>query len=166
MAESAQINSGVGKKNTKAQKQAMARLLNFMPILGASEHGMKTYDVDRMLTQLKKVYAEKAVRSGFEDDSLYNDNLLTLTADDASMFTKLNAIVGKTQSQKTPKKVVINENGLTDEEHEQDERAKKKPKVKRTPEELEVIEKQKHTKISSEEISDGRKYSLLFSFSR
>ncbi|WP_105124543.1 Eco57I restriction-modification methylase domain-containing protein [Streptococcus suis] len=146
MAESAQINSGVGKKNTQAQKQAMARLLNFMPILGASEHGMKTYDVDRMLTQLKKVYAEKAVRSGFEDDSLYNDNLLTLTADDASMFTKLNAIVGKTQSQKTPKKVVINENGLTDEEHEQAERAKKKPKVKRTAEELEVIEKQKEAK--------------------
>ncbi|HFU4024767.1 TPA: Eco57I restriction-modification methylase domain-containing protein [Streptococcus suis] len=146
MAESAQINSGVGKKNTQAQKQAMASLLNFMPILGASEHGMKTYDVDRMLTQLKKVYAEKAVRSGFEDDSLYNDNLLTLTADDASMFTKLNAIVGKTQSQKTPKKVVINENGLTTEEHEQAEKAKKKPKAKRTPEDLEVIEKQKEAK--------------------
>ncbi|HEM4266675.1 TPA: Eco57I restriction-modification methylase domain-containing protein [Streptococcus suis] len=146
MAESAQINSGVGKKNTQAQKQAMARLLNFMPILGASDNGMKTYDVDRMLTQLKKVYAEKAVRSGFEDDSLYNDNLLTLTADDASMFTKLNAIVGKTQSQKTPKKVVINENGLTNEEHEQAEKAKKKPKAKRTAEDLEVIEKQKEAK--------------------
>ncbi|HFU3842603.1 TPA: Eco57I restriction-modification methylase domain-containing protein [Streptococcus suis] len=146
MAESAQINSGVGKKNTRAQKQSMARLLNFMPILGASDNGMKTYDVDRMLTQLKKVYAEKAVRSGFEDDSLYNDNLLTLTADDASMFTKLNAIVGKTQSQKTPKKVIINDNGLTDKEHEQAEKAKKKPKAKRTPEELEAIEKQKEAK--------------------
>ncbi|GAA5351006.1 Eco57I restriction-modification methylase domain-containing protein [Streptococcus uberis] len=146
MAESAQINSGVGKKNTQAQKQAMARLLNFMPILGASDNGMKTYDVDRMLTQLKKVYAEKAVRSGFEDDSLYNDNLLTLTADDASMFTKLNAIVGKTQSQKTPKKVVINENGLTTEEHEQAEKSKKKPKAKRTAKDLEVIEKQKEAK--------------------
>ncbi|HEM3706543.1 TPA: Eco57I restriction-modification methylase domain-containing protein [Streptococcus suis] len=146
MAESAQINSGVGKKNTQAQKQAMARLLNFMPILGTSDNGMKTYDVDSMLTQLKKVYAEKAVRSGFEDDSLYNDNLLTLTADDASMFTKLNAIVGKMQSQKTPKKVVINENGLTTEEHEQAEKAKKKPKAKRTAEDLEVIEKQKEAK--------------------
>ena len=146
MAESAQINSGVGKKNTQAQKQAMARLLNFMPILGASDNGMKTYDVDRMLTQLKKVYAEKAVRSGFEDDSLYNDNLLTLTADDATIFNNLNAIVGKTQSQKTPKKVVVNENGLTDEEHEQAEKAKKKPKAKRTAEDLEVIEKQKEAK--------------------
>ena len=86
MAESAQINTGVGKKNTSDQKQAMTNLLNFLPILGSSETGMKDYNVDSMLTQLKKVYAEKAVRSGFEDDSLYNDNLLTLTAEDASMF--------------------------------------------------------------------------------
>ncbi|VLR62163.1 type II restriction endonuclease [Streptococcus pneumoniae] len=146
MAESAQINSGVGKKNTEKQKQAMARLLNFMPILGVSENGMKTYNVDKMLTQLKKVYAEKAVRSGFEDDSLYNDNLLTLTADDATVFNKLNAIVGKTHSQRNSNKVIINDNGLTDEEHEQAERAKKKPKVKRTQEDLEVIEKQKEGK--------------------
>lgn len=40
----------------------------------------------KWLTQLKKVYAEKAVRSGFEDDSLYNDRLLTLTEGDAKVF--------------------------------------------------------------------------------
>lgn len=146
MAESAQINSGVGKKNTQHQKQAMARLLNFMPILSNSDNGMKTYDVDRMLTQLKKVYAEKAVRSGFEDDSLYNDNLLTLTADDASMFNKLNAIVGKTQSQKTPREVVVNDNGLTDEEYDKAERSKKKTARQRTEEEKELLEKLKEAK--------------------
>lgn len=146
MAESAQINSGVGKRNTQSQKQAMARLLNFMPILGNSSTGMKTYDVDKMLTQLKKVYAEKAVRSGFEDDSLYNDNLLTLTSDDASLFNKINAIVGKTQSQKKQTKVIVNDNGFSDEEHERAERAKKKPKERRTPEELEAIERQKEAK--------------------
>ena len=43
MAESAQINTGVGKKNTEGQKQAMTSLLNFLPILGSSETGMKTY---------------------------------------------------------------------------------------------------------------------------
>ena len=146
MAESAQINSGVGKKNTQEQKQAMARLLNFMPILGNSDTGMKTFNVDRMLTQLKKVYAEKAVRSGFEDDSIYNDNLLTLTAEDASMFNKLNAIVGKTQNQKTPKKIIVNENGLTDEEYDKAERAKKKPSKQRTTEELELLEKVKEAR--------------------
>lgn len=146
MAESAQINSGVGKKNTREQKQAMARLLNFMPILGNSDTGMKTFNVDRMLTQLKKVYAEKAVRSGFEDDSIYNDNLLTLTAEDASMFNQLNAIVGKTQNQKTPKKIIVNENGLTDEQYDQAEKAKKKPAKQRTVEELELLEKVKEAR--------------------
>ncbi|VEE22342.1 reticulocyte binding protein [Streptococcus equinus] len=146
MAESAQINTGVGKKNTEGQKQAMTNLLNFLPILGSSETGMKDYNVDSMLTQLKKVYAEKAVRSGFEDDSLYNDNLLTLTAEDASMFNKLNAIVGKTQKTKTSNKVTVNENGLTDEEYETGERGKKKPVRKRTEEEKAAIEKIKEAK--------------------
>lgn len=146
MAESAQINTGVGKKNTSDQKQAMTNLLNFLPILGSSETGMKTYDVDNMLTQLKRVYAEKAVRSGFEDDSLYNDRLLTLTAEDASMFNKLNAIVGKTQKTKTSNKVTVNENGLTNPEYEAGEKAKKKPARKRTEEEKALIEKIKEAK--------------------
>lgn len=146
MAESAQINTGVGKKNTSDQKQAMTNLLNFLPILGSSETGMKTYDVDNMLTQLKRVYAEKAVRSGFEEDSLYNDRLLTLTAEDASMFNKLNAIVGKTQKQKVKNTITVNENGLTDPEYEAGEKAKKKPARKRTEEEKALIEKIKEAK--------------------
>ena len=146
MAESAQINSGVGKKNTHQQKKAMSHLLNFLPILGQADNGMKTYDVDRMLTQLKKVYAEKAVRSGFEDDSLYNDKLLTLTEGDAKLFQDLSAIVGKTSKQKTPKTITVNDNGLTDEEYEKGEKGKKKKKRDRTPEEQEAIDKIKKAK--------------------
>lgn len=146
MAESAQINSGVGKKNTHQQKKAMSHLLNFLPILGQADNGMKTYDVDRMLTQLKKVYAEKAVRSGFEDDSLYNDKLLTLTEGDIKLFQDLNTIVGKTSKQKNPNVITINDNGLTDEEYEKGEQGKKKNKRDRTPEEREAIEKIKEAK--------------------
>ncbi len=146
MAESAQINSGVGKKNTQQQKQAMSNLLNFLPILGKGDNGMQPFDVDRMLTQIKKVYAEKAVRSGFEDDSLYNDHLLTLTSDDAERFNKLSAIVGKTQKQKTPTKVTVNKSGLTNEEYDKAERGKKKPPRERTQEEKEAIEKLKEAR--------------------
>ena len=146
MAESAQINSGVGKKNTQQQKQAMSNLLNFLPILGKGDNGMQPFDVDRMLTQIKKVYAEKAVRSGFEDDSLYNDYLLTLTSDDAERFNKLSAIVGKTQKQKTPTKVTVNKNGLTNEEYDKAERGKKKPPRERSQEEKEAIEKLKEAR--------------------
>ena len=146
MAESAQINSGVGKKNTQQQKQAMSNLLNFLPILGKGDNGMQPFDVDRMLTQIKKVYAEKAVRSGFEDDSLYNDHLLTLTSDDAELFNKLKAIVGKTQKQKTSTKVIINDSGLTDEEYDQAEKAKKKKPRERSQEEEEAVRKLKEAR--------------------
>ena len=146
MAESAQINSGVGKKNTQQQKQAMSNLLNFLPILGKGDNGMQPFDVDRMLTQIKKVYAEKAVRSGFEDDSLYNDHLLTLTSDDTERFNKLSAIVGKTQKQKTPTKVTVNKNGLTNEEYDKAERGKKKTPRERSQEEKEAIEKLKEAR--------------------
>ena len=146
MAESAQINSGVGKKNTQQQKQAMSNLLNFLPILGKGDNGMQPFNVDRMLTQIKKVYAEKAVRSGFEDDSLYNDNLLTLTTDDAEHFNKLNEIVGKTQKQKIPNKIPVNTHHLTNEEYDQAEKAKKKKPRERSQEEKEAIEKLKEAR--------------------
>ncbi|WP_461221896.1 Eco57I restriction-modification methylase domain-containing protein [Lactococcus cremoris] len=146
MAESAQINSGVGKKNTLQQKEAMTQLLNFMPILGQTDHGMKVFNVDRMLTQLKKVYAEKAVRSGFEDDSLYNDELLTLDEADLNDFNNLKEIVGKTNLSGLPKKVEINVNGLTGEEYEKGEKAQKKKPRERTTEEKEIIEKVKQAK--------------------
>lgn len=146
MAESTQINSGVGKKNTIQQKEAMTRLLNFMPILGQTENGMKSFNVDKMLTQLKKVYAEKAVRSGFEDDSLYNDELLTLNEADLQDFKDLKEIVGKTNLSGLPKKIEINVSGLTDEEYEQGEKAQKKKKRELTPEDKEIIEKVKQAK--------------------
>lgn len=145
MAESAQINSGVGKKNTQEQKQAMAKLLNFLPILGHTGNGMVSYDVDKMLVQLKKVYAEKAVRSGFEDDSLYNDQLLTLTSEDASKFDTIKGIVGTTKKERNTK-VMVNDNGLTDEEYEKGEKAKKKKPRERTDEEKKILEKIKEAK--------------------
>lgn len=146
MAESAQINSGVGKKNTLQQKEAMTQLLNFMPILGQTEHGMKSFNVDNMLTQLKKVYAEKAVRSGFEDDSLYNDELLTLDEADLNDFKNLKEIVGKTNLSGLPNKIEVNVNGLTDEEYEKGEKAREKKPRERTLEEKEIIEKVKQAK--------------------
>lgn len=146
MAESASINSGVGKRNTPEQKKKMANMLNFLPIIGMDGNGMKAFSVDRMLTQLKKVYAEKAVRSGFDDDSLYSDALLTINPEAAELFEKLRGIIGKTGASKGAKKVEVNDQGLTDEEYEKAEKAKKKPKRQRTPEEQEAIDKQNQVK--------------------
>src|SRR5699024_1707299 len=67
MSESIGLTSKKGKINTREQKEKLQHMLNFLPILGQSGNGMKEYGVDTMLTQLKKAYADKAVRTGFED---------------------------------------------------------------------------------------------------
>lgn len=154
MAESAQMNSGVGKRTTSVQKQRMADLLNFLPIIGEKGNQMKPFHVDSMLKQIKKVYAEKAVKSGFEDDSLYSDELLMIKEADLEDFKDLKAIVGKTKREKTKVKVNVNNQGLTDEQYDEAVSGQKKSKKERTPEEqaaidqMNAMKKQRRTLIS------------------
>lgn len=154
MAESAQMNNGVGKRTTSVQKQRMSDLLNFLPIIGEQGNQMKRFNVDSMLKQIKKVYAEKAVKSGFEDDSLYSDELLMIKEADLEDFKDLKAIVGKTKREKTKVKVDINDQGLTDEQYDEAIKGQKKPKKERSPEEqaaidqMNAMKKQRKTLIS------------------
>lgn len=147
MAESTQLRTGVGKRTSSAQKDQMKELMNFLPIIGMNGNGMKRYSVDTMLAQIKRVYAEKAVRTGFDDDSLYSDELLMLKDVDLKEFNDLKAIVGTTPSEKKPVKVDINHQGLTDEEYNDALNGKEKKRKKdRTPEEEAAIEKMKELK--------------------
>lgn len=154
MAESTSLNTGTGKLVSWEQRKEMERLLNFLPILGVQGNGMQEYKVDKLLTQIKRVYAEKAVRSGFDDDSLYSDELLKLDEADLSDFKNLQSIIGSTKKTKVDKKVDVNKQGLSDEEYDRAEHGKKKKKKERTPEEQAAIEKmnslkkQKKTMIS------------------
>lgn len=146
MAEAAQLSTGVGKRTSGAQKQQMSELLNFLPIIGETGQGMKPFQVDTMLAKLKRVYAEKAVRTGFDDDSLYSDELLMLDNVDLDEFNELKAIVGTTKAEKKKLEVDINQQGLTDEEYDQANRAKKKSKKKRTDEEQAALDKMNELK--------------------
>lgn len=150
MAESTSLSTKTGKLISTVQKQEMSKLLNFMPIIGNSGNGMKPYNVDNLLTQIKKVYAEKAVRSGFDDDSLYSDALLMLNNADVEAFKDLQKIVGSTKSEKIDNKVNVNNQGLTQEEYDTANRGEKKPKKQRTEEEQKAIDKKK-------ELSNQRK---------
>lgn len=154
MSESANLNTGVGKRNSSVQEKEMKKLLNFLPIIGEQGQGMKPYNVDSLLTKLKRVYAEKAVKTGFDDDSIYSDELLMLDDVDLNDFNSLKAIVGTTKKEKKPVEIQINNQNLTDEEYDDSEKARKKQKKDRTPEEQAAIDKvnelkkQKKTMIS------------------
>lgn len=146
MAASTQLNTGVGKRTSSAQKEKMSELMNFLPIIGETGNGMKPFKVDTMLAKIKRVYAEKAVRTGFDDDSLYSDELLMLKDADLKAFNDLKAIVGTTKAEKKPLKVEVNNQGLTDEEYNDALKGQKRKKKERTPEQQAAMNKMKQLK--------------------
>lgn len=137
------LNTGAGKPTRAGQRAQMSKLLNFMPVIGMSGNSMKPYNVDGLIANIKKSYAEKAVKTGFDDDSLYSDELLkTIDEQDLKEFNDLKSIVGTTKKERKKIEIDINSNGLTDEEYDQVEEAQKKPKKARTPKEQELIDKE------------------------
>lgn len=142
MAEASSLSTGAGKLNSDEQEERMTKLLNFLPIIGEKGNKMHVYNVNTLLTKLKKAYAERAVRSGFDDNSIYSDKLLNIESQDIlDKFNKLKAIVGTTKKEKQETKIDINNQGLTDKESETARKAKKKKPKERTKEEQEALDK-------------------------
>nr|WP_307811856.1 DEAD/DEAH box helicase family protein [Lactobacillus helveticus] len=146
MAESTSLATGVGKIQTKEQKLRMAKLMNFLPIIGESNQQMKPFKVDRLLSQIKRAYAEKAVRTGFDDDSIYSDQLLLIKDADLNDFNDLKGIIGTTKKEKSKLTVDVNNQGLTEDEYDTTEKGRKKKPRERTPQEQDAIDKVKQLK--------------------
>ncbi|MCP9317914.1 Eco57I restriction-modification methylase domain-containing protein [Lactobacillus helveticus] len=146
MAESTSLATGVGKIQTKEQKLRMAKLMNFLPIIGESNQQMKPFKVDRLLSKIKRAYAEKAVRTGFDDNSIYSDQLLLIKDADLDDFNDLKRIVGTTKKEKSKLTVDVNNQGLTEDEYDTAEKGRKKKPRERTPEEQDAIDKVKQLK--------------------
>lgn len=103
-------------KNQKKRREVMTEFLNYCPVIAIAGSHMTKYSVNSMMEQVKQIYAERAVNSGFEDESLYNDELLKLDDIDASKFNNLKNIIGASKAQKKKDSVVVNGQGLTDEQ--------------------------------------------------
>lgn len=109
---------------------------------------MKEYKADKLLQQLKKAYADKVVRNGFDDSNLYNDELLKLHDMDLKKFEELKKIIGKSKAAEKTKDIDVNNQGLTDEEYEEQEKLKKKPKKELSEEEKARLEELKKKKAN------------------
>jgi hypothetical protein len=146
MAESTSFATGVGKIQTKEQRARMAKLMNFLPIIGESNQKMKPFKVDSLLSKIKRAYAEKAVRTGFDDDSIYSDELLMIKDADLEDFNDLKGIVGTTKKEKAKLTVDVNHQGLDEDEYDKAEKARKKKPKERSAEEQAAIDKVKALK--------------------
>lgn len=127
IAETAKISSKAGKTSGNDRK-IMGEFLNFCPIISIEGSKMSQFDVPKMLEQLKRVYVERVVRNGFEDKSLYNDELMKLNDLELQEFDDLKKIIGQTKAMPKTNQVDINNQGLTDEQYEELEDLEKKSK--------------------------------------
>ena len=142
-------------KSQKKRREAMTEFLNYCPVISISGSKTRKYSVESMMEQIKQIYAERAVNSGFEDESLYNDELLKLDEIDASKFNELKDIIGASKASKKKKEVVVNGQGLTDEqvEHIDDPEPPATPDPL-TPEEIAERQKKKQAKEARKKAID------------
>ena len=86
--------------------------MNYCPVIAVDGTVMKAYDTNRLLQQLKRAYAERAVQNGFDDTNLYNDELLRLEELDIEKFNNLKKIVGTSKAAPKAKEIDINAQGF------------------------------------------------------
>lgn len=157
VAEAVALSTKAGKA-TESDKRIMGEFLNYCPVISVDGTEMKEYNTAKLLQQLKRAYAERAVQNGFDDVNLYNDELLKMDDIDLKQFEQLKGIVGASKVQTKVKDIDINNQGFTDEEYEEIERIQRKPKKERTPEEevrLKEMQEQKKQKNSAISILRG-----------
>lgn len=154
LTETVHLSRKPGKSQQK-RREAMTEFLNYCPVIAISGSKTRTYSVESMMEQIKQIYAERAVNSGFEDESLYNDELLKLDEIDASKFNELKDIIGASKASKKKKDVVVNGQGLTDEQVEHiDDPEPPTPPKDLTKEEQEERKKKKQAKEARKKAID------------
>ena len=145
VAESVQLSARAGNTNPIAEI-TLGKFLNFCPVISIEDSNMKEYKVSELLQELKKAYAERVARNGFDDPKIYNDNLLKLTEVELKEFELLKSIVGANKQTKKTGDIDINNEGFNKEESEQLENLKKKKKKELTEEEKAKLEELKEKK--------------------
>ena len=160
LAETAKISTKAGKQGD-SERQQLGDFLNFCPIISIEGSKMSHFNVDNMLQQLKKVYVERVVRNGFEDTSLYNDELMKLSDIEIAEFNDLKGIIGQTKAMKKSNDIDINRQGLNNEEYAEQQKLEAKKKKDLTDEEKARLEELKQKrKVKDDAISILRGISI------
>lgn len=141
------------RKNDEKDRKALGEFINFCPIISIKGTTMRSYDVDEMMRQIKSITVETAINSGFEDDTIYLSNAgMILNEFDAEIIRKLTDVLNPQKKGKKQSGVVVNYNGLTEEQYELAEKARHKPKKELTEaekeaEKLENEQKEEQSKL-------------------
>ena len=124
-----------GRTNEEQNRAALGEFLNFCPVIAVDGTQMTAYSVSRMMRQIKRLTVDRAIKSGFDDESVYKqDTGIVMDEDDVQLFHTLSDKLSEQKAAKKETKVHINHQGLTGEEYEKANEISNKPKRERTKE--------------------------------
>ena len=109
---------GAGKKQMKRkqkeEEEHLEAFIKLCPVLSMDEGEMgKHFSANQIFEKLSNVYIERAVRSGYADNSIYNpDQLLNLTPEQEKALGDVHALLGSMPAGWKPEKININNQGL------------------------------------------------------
>ena len=108
-------NSQRLKLSQKAEEEYMGEFVKLCPVISMDEGKMGTaFSANNIFEKLSNVYIERAVRSGYSDNSLYDpEKLLNLTPEQEKTLGDVRDLIGAIPGFKI-EKVTINSNGLCD----------------------------------------------------
>lgn len=95
-------------KTSEGDRTRLDGFLNYCPVVSIDGTCMREYNTNDLLQQLKKVYVDRAVRTGFDDTSIYSDELYKLNDNDLSEFHNLKEIIGSTPANNKINDIDIN----------------------------------------------------------
>lgn len=139
------------KTASENDRVKLGEFLNFCPVIGYNGTKMATYNVERMLEQLKRAYISRVTRNGCDDPRLYNQEMLRkLDAEALAKFKNLHKIIGATKANHTSTDVDMAKTGLTNEQYQELERIKKKNKKELSEEDKRRLEEAKEKKKNAD----------------
>ena len=109
------------KLTQKKEEEHLAAFIKLCPVLSMDEGEMgRHFSANQIFEKLSNVYIERAVRSGYADNSLYNpDQLMNLTPEQEAALGDVHDLLGSMPNSWKPDKVNINHQGLADANAEQ-----------------------------------------------
>ena len=142
-----------GRTNEEQNRAALGEFLNFCPVIAVDGTQMTAYSVSRMMQQIKKMTVDRAIKSGFDDESVYKqDTGIVMDEDDVQLFHTLSDKLSEQKAAKKETKVHINHQGLTGEEYEKADKISNKPKRERTKEDDDLLKKLQEQKKEREKV--------------
>lgn len=116
MAVYAQTEKGKGRLKLSQQKEEehLAAFIKLCPVLSMDEGEMgKHFSANQIFEKLSNVYIERAVRSGYADNSLYNpEQLMNLTPEQEKALGDVHDLLGSLPASWKPEKIGINKQGI------------------------------------------------------